>query len=83
VIACPECGERTRSTESRVTPSGSRRRRVCPRGHKCTTIETVVPTGERHGDAVLVRRDQIEKARERATALSEYLAAVLEAKEQP
>lgn len=83
MIACPECGGKTRSTESRITPSGARRRRECANGHRVTTIEVIVPTGQRHGSVALVREDRIAEARDAAAKLSAYLAAVLDSKERP
>lgn len=45
-IACPSCStgyvEESRVLETRITPAGLRRRRLCKRGHKFTTIEIVV-----------------------------------------
>ncbi len=65
MIACPECGLVTRSTEVRFTRSGARRRRKCPNGHAVTTLEMVVSagTGNAIRDMVLVRSQSIRELR--------------------
>lgn len=47
-IRCPECGEPTRTLDTRTAGEHNitRRRRVCPNGHRTTTYEIPVPDGE-------------------------------------
>ena len=40
---CPECGGPLRAViDSRSAPNGVRRRRECVKGHRFTTLETVI-----------------------------------------
>lgn len=38
---CPECRGKTTVTDSRQSPAGQRRRRLCAQGHRFTTYETI------------------------------------------
>jgi transcriptional regulator NrdR family protein len=42
-VNCPSCGKASSVLETRRSPNGTRRRRVCACGGKFTTLEIVVP----------------------------------------
>lgn len=46
-MKCPGCGDESRVSETRQSPTGVRRRRTCACGGKFTTLEIVVPDAPR------------------------------------
>jgi len=75
VISCPICGAKTRVTETRVSDTTARRRRMCTAAAcagKVTTIEIVVPEGRGQflgKGSVVVPASQLKKLRELVEAL--------------
>ena len=44
MMPCPKCGKDTQIRDSRMAEHGVKRRRVCPNGHKFTTLEVMADT---------------------------------------
>lgn len=57
LFPCPECGGKLKAViDSRSALSGVRRRRECVKGHRFTTLETVVPDSKQ-GHPVVSNRE--------------------------
>lgn len=75
MISCPLCGAKTRVTETRMSDTSARRRRVCTVATclgKVTTIEVVVPEGRGPffgKGSVIVSGLQLKKLRDIVEAL--------------
>jgi len=75
VISCPLCGAKTRVTETRVSATSARRRRVCTATEcagKVTTLEVIVPDGLGSflgKGSVIVPGAKLKKLRELVEAL--------------
>lgn len=74
MISCPLCGAKTRVTETRMSDTSARRRRVCTTADcagKVTTLEIVVPEGRPFlgKGSVIVSGLQLKKLREIVEAL--------------
>ena len=75
MISCPICGAKTRVTETRMSDTSARRRRVCSAPEcpgKVTTIEVVIPDGRGPflgKGSVIISGLKLKKLRELVDAL--------------
>ena len=53
-LDCPQCAKRAACIDSRRTGYGVRRRYQCPRGHRFTSIEMVVPGKHKGGHQTIL-----------------------------
>ena len=75
MISCPLCGAKTRVTETRMSDTSARRRRVCSSAGclgKVTTIEIVVPEGRASflgKGSIIIPASKLKKLREALAGL--------------